>query len=189
MDAADLKPAATAFVKELLKFSPHPSINGHVQDTPKRVAAMYAELLTQEDFTFTAFKNTKHYDQIVLADGIRFYSLCAHHMLPFFGVAHVAYIPGEEYVGLSKLARIVKYYAHQLQVQEDMTQQIGDFIQQKLKPVGVAVIVRGRHLCMEMRGVESPGAVTTTSYLKGVFRENPVARAELFGLLRKEEPL
>lgn len=188
MHPEELKPAATVFIKELLRYS-HTSQNGHVEATPKRVAAMYAQLLTPQEFQFTVFPNDKKYDQVVLADGIRFYSLCAHHLLPFFGVAHVAYIPGENYVGLSKLARVVKNYSRRLQVQEDMTQQIGDFLFDNLKPLGVAVIVRGRHLCMEMRGVESPGAVTTTSYLKGVFRENPIARAELFGLLRKEEPL
>lgn len=188
MHAADLQPAAKAFVKELLSLSKTDS-NGHVEDTPKRVAAMYAELLTQEEFNFTVFENHKKYDQIVLADGIRFYSLCAHHLLPFFGVASVAYIPAKLYVGLSKLPRAVKYFARRLQVQEDMTQQIGDFIFDQLEPLGVAVIIRGRHLCMEMRGIEAPGTATTTSYLKGAFRENPIARAELFGLLQKDVPL
>lgn len=188
MHAADLKPAATAFVRELIEFSGTKD-NGHVQDTPKRVAAMYAELLTPEEFNFTIFDNRKKYDQLVLADGIRFYSLCAHHLLPFFGVASIAYLPGKSYVGLSKLPRTVKYFARRLQVQEDMTQQIGDYIFNKLEPLGVAVIIRGRHLCMEMRGIEAPGTVTTTSYLKGVFRENPIARAELFGLLKKVETL
>jgi GTP cyclohydrolase I len=188
MHSADLKPAAEVFVKELLNLS-KTSANGHLSDTPRRIAGMYAELLTPEEFEFTTFKNEQGYDQIVLADGIRFYSLCAHHLLPFFGVASVAYIPGTHYIGLSKLARVVKYYSRRLQVQEDLTQQIGDFLDDRLHPVGAAVIIKGRHLCMEMRGVESPGAVTTTSYLKGAFRDNPVARAELFGLLRKDEAL
>src|SRR6184192_579398 len=165
MEATDLKPAATTFVRELVKLT-KTKPKEHIVDTPKRVAAMYAELLTPPEFVFTVFPNRKKYDQVVLADGIRFYSLCAHHLLPFFGMASVAYIPGKTYVGLSKLARTVHFFARRLQVQEDMTQQIGDFIHGQLDPLGVAVIVRGRHLCMEMRGVEASGTVTTTSYLK-----------------------
>jgi GTP cyclohydrolase I len=187
MHSADIQPAAEAFIAEVLKYS-GTALNGHTAGTPKRVAKAYAELLTPEPFEFTAFDNTAKYDQVILCDGVRFYSLCPHHCLLWFGSASVGYIPGKKYVGLSKLPRTVKYFSRGLVTQEEMTQKIGEFLLEKLEPIGVAVIVRARHTCLEARGAQAPGTVTTTSYLHGALRENATARSELFSLMH-EVPL
>jgi GTP cyclohydrolase I len=160
----------------------------HLRDTPNRVARAYQELLTPPEFNFTVFPNTEKYDQVVLQTGIRFTSLCAHHLLSFSGVAHVAYIPHTHYVGLSKLARCVEYFSHRLQIQESLTSQIGNFLNEKLSPMGVAVIVTATHSCMGIRGVKQPQAATTTSYIKGVFMSSPPARAELMSLIQLGGP-
>src|SRR3990172_9980915 len=137
----------------------------HLLNTPRRVAMAYAELLTPPEFKFTTFSNGEKYDEIVLQTDIRFTSLCAHHLLAFSGVAHVGYIPHLQYVGLSKLSRTVDFFAHQLQIQERMTKQIGQFLEDKLQPLGVIVILVASHSCMGIRGARQPDALTKTSFI------------------------
>ena len=153
-----------------------------VWETPRRVASMYRELLTPEPFSFTTFENVDRYDEMVLVRDIPFVSLCAHHLLPFSGRAHVAYIPGARIVGLSKLARAVKHYASALQLQERLTKQIADLIERELVPKGVGVVLEAEHQCMTIRGVRSPGSLTVTSTMYGVLRENLATRAEFLSL-------
>jgi len=154
-------------------------------DTPARVARMYRELLTPEAFNPTTFPNDPQngYDQVVLVKDVVFHSLCAHHLLPFSGRVAIAYIPYATVIGLSKLVRIVEHYSRMLQIQESLTQDIGDYLVELLHPRGVAVIVEAAHLCMRMRGVRSPDSVAATSFMWGAFRERPEARAELMQLL------
>lgn len=151
-------------------------------DTPRRVAAMYRELLTPETFNFTTFANTAGYDELVLVRDIPFVSLCAHHLLPFTGEAHVAYLPGERIVGLSKLARTVQHFARTLQVQERLTKQVADLIQEELAPKGVGVVIEAEHQCMTVRGVKATGAKTVTSTMYGLLRHNHASRAEFLSL-------
>ena len=128
--------------------------------------------------------NSDGYDNMVIVKDIEFFSVCSHHMIPFFGKAHVAYIPGETIVGLSKIARIVEFYSRRPQLQERLTEQIVEFLEAKLTPKGSIVVMEARHLCLEMRGVERPGAVTTTSALRCRFAE-PIVREEFFNLIKK----
>jgi GTP cyclohydrolase IA len=153
-----------------------------LRDTPRRVAAAYAELLTPQPFEATTFPNDEGYDELVVARGIPFHSLCEHHLLPFVGHAHVAYLPGERIVGLSKLARVVEHFARRLQVQERMTVQIADWIEEELAPRGVGVLLEAEHFCMTLRGVQKPGALTATSALRGHVRDDSRARAEFLTL-------
>jgi GTP cyclohydrolase I len=153
-----------------------------VRDTPRRVAAMYRELLTPEPFNFTTFENSAGYDELVLVRDIPFVSLCAHHLLPFTGVAHVGYLPGERIVGLSKLARAVQHFSRSLQVQERLTKQVADLIQKELEPKGVGVVMEAEHQCMTLRGVQSPGTKTMTSTMYGLLRDNPATRQEFLAL-------
>lgn len=152
-------------------------------DTPGRVAKMYEDLLNVPAPTMTTFENEGGYDEMVVIQSIRFYSLCEHHMVPFFGTVDIAYIPDGRILGLSKFGRTVELYARRLQVQERMTQQIANDLNEKLRPKGVGVVVRGEHLCMSMRGVKKPGHLTTTSCLRGVLRDKPEARAEFLALI------
>ena len=154
----------------------------HLADTPRRVADAYAELLTGRPFDLTTFPNDEGYDELVLARDIPFNSLCMHHMLPFHGVAHVAYLPGDRILGLSKLARVVDLFARDLQVQERLTQQVADWLQENLAPRGVGVVIEAEHLCMSLRGVRAPGARTVTSALHGLLRSDARSRAEFFAL-------
>jgi GTP cyclohydrolase I len=154
----------------------------HTRDTPRRVAAAYAEMLTPRSFNLTTFPNEEGYDELVLARDIPFHSLCQHHMLPFKGVAHVGYLPGERILGLSKLARVVELFARGLQVQERLTKQVADWLQNHLDPKGVGVVMEAEHLCMSMRGVQADGARTVTSALHGVLRSDQGSRAEFFSL-------
>ena len=128
------------------------------------------------------------YDQMVLVKDIEVYSMCEHHLLPFFGKCHVAYIPNKKVVGLSKIARLVNMYARRFQIQERLTSQIAKAIQEKLSPQGVGVIVEARHLCMVMRGVEKQNSIATTSAMLGVFRENKQTRDEFLSLIRDAKP-
>jgi GTP cyclohydrolase IA len=153
-----------------------------LSDTPRRVAAMYRELLTPEPFNFTTFANTAGYDELVLVRGIPFVSLCAHHLLPFTGEAHVAYLPGARIVGLSKLARTVQHFVKSLQVQERLTKQVADLIQEELRPKGVGVVLEAEHQCMTVRGVKATGAKTVTSTMYGLLRDNHASRAEFLSL-------
>jgi GTP cyclohydrolase I len=156
-----------------------------LQETPRRVAAAYAELLTPRPFTMTTFPNDEGYDELVLARSIPFSSLCEHHALPFIGHAHIGYLPGDRILGLSKLARVVELFSRRLQVQERMTVQIADWLQEQLAPKGVGVVIEAEHLCMSLRGVQAPGSRTTTSALHGLLRDDPRSRQELFALARQ----
>ncbi len=153
-----------------------------LRNTPRRVARMYAELLSGYTVDPVAMINGAlfdvQYDEMVIVRDIEFYSLCEHHLLPFMGRVHVAYIPSGKVLGLSKIPRIVDMYARRLQVQERMTRQIADFLRDLLKPQGVAVVVEGLHLCMMMRGVRKHDARITTSAMHGAFRANLATREE-----------
>ena len=157
--------------------------------TPKRVAAMYAEIcagINEDPAQHLAVTfNDEHHQEMVLVRDIPLYSMCEHHMAPFFGMAHIAYIPGSsgQICGLSKLARVVDIYARRLQVQERLTSQIAESIVNHLQPLGVIVIIEAEHLCMSMRGVRKPGAKTITSAVRGIFRENSKTRAEALALI------
>ena len=153
-----------------------------LRETPRRMAEAYAELLTPRPFSATTFPNDEGYDELVVARDIRFHSLCEHHLLPFHGVAHVGYLPGERIVGLSKLGRVVDLYARRLQVQERLTTQVARWICDTLEPRGVGVVIEAEHLCMSLRGVQKPGARTITSALHGVVRDDPRTRQEFLAL-------
>jgi GTP cyclohydrolase I len=151
-------------------------------ETPRRVAASFAELVTPAEFDATLFDN-EGYDELVLVRDISFHTLCMHHLLPFHGEAHVAYIPGERIVGISKLARVVESFARDLQLQERMTEQIADWLEQELAPRGAGVVLSAEHMCMTIRGVRKPGARTVTSALRGSLRDDARTRQELFSLV------
>ena len=144
-----------------------------LEETPRRIASMYAELLSPAPFNATTFPNDGGYDELVVAREIPFHSLCEHHLLPFVGVAHVAYLPGERILGLSKLARVVDFFARSLQVQERLTTQVADWLQRELEPKGVGVVIEAEHLCMSLRGVQKHGATTVTSALHGLCGTTP----------------
>jgi GTP cyclohydrolase IA len=175
-------PAAERAVADLLVALGHDPDNEHLADTPRRVAASYAEFLTPRSFNPTTFPNDESYDELVLARDIPFHSLCQHHLLPFKGVAHVGYLPGDRILGLSKLARVVELFARDLQVQERLTQQVADWLEHHLAPKGVGVVLEAEHLCMSLRGVQASGSRTVTSALHGVLREDSRSRAEFFAL-------
>jgi GTP cyclohydrolase I len=156
----------------------------HLSDTPRRVAAAYAELLTPLPFEPTTFPNDEGYDELVVARSIPFHSLCEHHLLPFHGVAHVGYLPGERIVGLSKLGRVVESFARRLQVQERMTKQIALWVEENLRPRGVGVVLEAEHLCMSLRGVQKPGTITVTSDLLGLVRDDARTRQEFLSFTR-----
>ncbi len=155
---------------------------GDVADTPRRVARMYEELLTPRPFNPTTFPNEDGYDELVVARDIPFVSLCAHHMFPFQGVAHVGYLPGERIVGISKLARVVHYFSRSLQVQERLTKQVADWLDDQLRPRGAGVVIRAAHQCMTIRGVQAAGSTTMTSTMTGLLRENLATREEFLAL-------
>lgn len=153
-----------------------------LKDTPQRMAAAYGELLTPEPFSFTSFPNDDRYDEFGVVRDIPFQSLCMHHLLPFHGVAHVGYLPADRIVGLSKLARVVEFFARDLQLQERMTTEIAECIETKLGPKGVGVVLEAEHLCMSLRGAEVCGARTVTSALAGIVRDDPRTREEFLSL-------
>lgn len=157
-----------------------------IASTPKRVAAMYEEILKGQSRDASkeleVILEQKH-DEIILLKDIPLYSLCEHHLLPFLGKAHVAYIPDKRITGLSKIARVVDTLARRLQVQERLTTEIADVIMKKLKPKGVMVVIEAEHLCMSMRGVQKAGAVAITSVVRGVFRSNQKTRQETLSLI------
>ena len=153
-----------------------------LRDTPRRMAAAFAELLTPEPFNLTTFPNDEGYDELVVVREIPFQSLCMHHLLPFHGVAHVAYLPDERILGLSKLARVVELFSRDLQLQERLTTQIASWLQEQLEPKGVGVVLEAAHLCMSLRGVQKQGAKTVTSALHGLVRDDPRTREEFLSL-------
>jgi GTP cyclohydrolase IA len=152
-----------------------------LHETPRRVADAYAELLTPRPFRVTTFPN-EGYDELIVARAIPFHSLCMHHLLPFHGVAHVAYLPDERIIGLSKLGRVVELFARDLQIQERLTTQIADCLVQELRPKGVGVVLEAEHMCMSLRGVQKPGARTLTSALHGLVRDDARTRQEFLAL-------
>ena len=157
----------------------------HGENTPQRFAQMLSDLTTRDEFSFTTFDNTEKVDEMITVRDIPFYTLCNHHVIPFFGKAHIAYIPQGKIAGLSKFARTVKYFAKGLWVQEHLTSEIADFLEDKLEPLGVAVVMEAEHLCMTMRGVQVPGAMTTTSAMRGVFLDpEKGARQEFLSLIK-----
>jgi GTP cyclohydrolase I len=153
-----------------------------LRETPRRMAAAYAELLSPEPFNLTTFPNDEGYDELVVVREIPFQSLCMHHLLPFHGVAHVGYLPNERILGLSKLARVVELFSRDLQLQERLTTQIATWLQQQLEPKGVGVVLEAEHLCMSMRGVQKQRAKTVTSALHGIVRDDPRTRDEFLSL-------
>ncbi len=155
-----------------------------VRETPRRMAAAYAELLTPKSFEPTTFPNDEGYDELVVARSIPFHSLCEQHLLPFFGVAHIGYLPGARIVGLSKLARVVDLFARDLQLQERLTKQIANWLQESLNPKGVGVVLEAEHSCMALRGVQKTGSRTVTSALHGLVREDHRTRQEFLQLAR-----
>src|SRR3712207_6181542 len=151
--------------------------------SPLRMAQAYAELLSPRGFEPTTFPNDEGYDELVVVKAIPVQSVCEHHLLPFLGVAHVGYLPGARILGLSKLARVVELFARRPQVQERLTQQVAEWLDDQLGPRGVGVVVEAEHTCMTLRGVRASGALTRTSALTGVLRESPASRAEFFAIL------
>ncbi len=167
-----------------------PEKDPNLVDTDERVARMYLDIFSGLDAgnqpKLTTFPNTEHYTSMVMEKEIPFYSMCAHHFVPFYGHGHIAYIPNEKIVGLSKLPRLLEFYARRPQLQERLTEQIAGTLEAELKPQGVMVVIEARHLCVEMRGVKKPGAVTVTSALRGIFLQKAV-REEFLDLLRRRE--
>jgi GTP cyclohydrolase I len=158
----------------------HPDREG-LRDTPKRYEKFLKEFLKPDAFNLTTFAN-EGYDEMVLQANIPFYSICEHHLVPFFGIGAIAYIPGEKIVGLSKLARTLDHFSRRLQNQERITTEVASFLMETLSPKGVGVVLQARHLCMEMRGIQKPGVQTSTSCLKGNFKSRPETRAEFLRL-------
>ena len=154
-----------------------------MRDTPRRMAEAYRELLTPRPFNLTTFPNEEGYDELVVVRDVSFHSLCMHHAMPFFGVAHVGYLPGERILGLSKLARVVELFARDFQVQERMTAQIAGWLGRELRPRGVGVVIEAEHLCMAFRGVQKPGTQTVTSALHGLVRDDQRTREEFLRLV------
>ncbi|MEV0838680.1 GTP cyclohydrolase I FolE [Actinocatenispora sera] len=178
MDLAAAEQAAADFIAALGVDLDAESL----QDTPGRMARAYAELFTPRPFDLTTFPNDEGYDELVLARSIPIRSVCEHHLLPFVGVAHVGYLPGSRILGLSKLARIVEHFACRPQVQERLTKQIADWLNEQLHPKGVGVVIDAEHTCMTLRGVQATGSTTVTSTLLGTLRADPRSRQEFFSL-------
>jgi GTP cyclohydrolase I len=162
----------------------------NLSQTPERVAKMYLEMFhglrEGAEPSITMFPNAENYQAMVMERDVPFYSLCAHHLVPFYGHAHIAYIPKKRIVGLSKLPRILEFYAKRPQIQERLTEQVADYLWSKLEPLGTMVVIEARHLCVEMRGVKKHGALTVTSAIRGCF-ENPKVREEFLGFLGRSK--
>jgi len=156
-----------------------------IKETPERVAKMWEEFEKERSFDFKLFEEYSSYSEMIIVKDIPFYSMCEHHLLPFFGKAHIAYIPNNKICGLSKLVRTVRAMALKPQVQERLTEEIADLVNKELEPMGVGVVIEAEHLCMSMRGVRSPGHSTITSSLRGNFLKDIRTKDEFFKLLRK----
>lgn len=193
MTEQDSNARIAGLVKQLLiELGENPEREGLAQ-TPERVAKSYKYLVSGHDTKLEDVVNgalfAEEVDEMVLVKDIEFYSLCEHHMLPFYGRAHIAYLPQGKIIGLSKLPRIVDMFARRLQVQERMTVQIAEAVREVLQPQGVAVVTEAAHLCMMMRGVSKQASVTTASCMLGTFRSDPRTRSEFLSLLRSPNPL
>lgn len=181
----DAVAAAWATLIESLGYDPR---DPHLKDSPARVARFLATWHTRaskDPPPLTTFPNEDpRVDEVVATGRIRFYSMCAHHGLPFFGEAAVGYIPRDKVLGLSKFARVIRHFAQRFQVQERLTHEIVSYLEEGLQPVGIGIVMKAEHLCMSMRGVQSPDHQTVTSAMRGAFMEKPEARAELLALMR-----
>jgi len=187
--AVDLGRIEAAVREILIAIGEDPDRDG-LRKTPSRVARAYTEIfagLWQDPADILATTFDEDHDEMVLVKDIPMYSTCEHHLVPFHGVAHIGYIPGEDgrVTGLSKLARLVEVYARRPQVQERMTSQIADALADVLKPRGVLVVIEAEHLCMAMRGIRKPGSSTVTSAVRGIFRDNPATRSEAMSLVMR----
>jgi GTP cyclohydrolase I len=176
-------PAAETAARVFLEALGLPVDSEGMRETPRRMARAYQELFAAAPFTFTSFANENGYDELVLARDIPVRSVCEHHLLPFVGVAHVGYLPGDRILGLSKLARLVEHFGSRPQLQERMTKQIADLLEEELSPRGVGVVIEAEHSCMNLRGVRARGSSTVTSTLLGVLREDPRSRQEFLSLI------
>ena len=190
MTAADLEvpdpesglEAATVAAKQFLEALGVSTDGPGLRESPSRMARAYAEMLSPRSFELTTFPNDEKYDELVVVKDIPLQSLCEHHLLPFTGVAHIGYLPGERILGLSKFARVVELFARRPQVQERLTQQVATWLDDQLGPKGVGVVIEAEHSCMSLRGVRARGARTTTSALHGLLREDARSRHEFFAL-------
>lgn len=176
-------------IRLLLEYAGDDPTREGLQGTPERVARAYREWfggysVDPVQYLTTTFEDTEGYDELVVLKNIRLESHCEHHMVPIVGVAHVAYLPNRRVVGISKLARVVEAYAKRLQIQEKLTAQVADAVCSALNPLGVAVVIEAQHLCMTTRGVRKPGVTMMTSAMRGCFRDEPEARAEVLSLIR-----
>ncbi len=188
MHKIDSAQAAEA-IRVLLRFIGEDSQREGLLDTPERVIKSYGELFAgynhdPKEILSTTFEEVEGYDEMIVLRDVEFTSHCEHHMLPFTGRAHIAYIPTNKVVGLSKLARLVDVFARRLQIQEKMTAQIADALNNVLLPKGVAVVIEATHMCMTMRGIRKPGSIMQTSHLTGLFKSDPRTRQEFFSLLK-----
>lgn len=179
--AVDVAAAQRAVSDLLVALGADPA-SEHLGETPRRVADAYAEFLAPEPFDLASFPNDEGYDELVVARAIPVRSLCQHHLLPFTGIAHVGYLPGQRILGLSKLARVVELFARRLQVQERLTCQVADWLGDNVGPKGVGVIVEADHTCMTLRGVRAHGSTTVTSALRGTLRRDARTRQEFFSM-------
>jgi GTP cyclohydrolase I len=176
--------AAQRAVADLLVALGYDPADPHLAETPERVAKAYDELLSPVGVDPTTFPNDEGYDELVVVRDIPFHSLCEHHLLPFVGKAHLAYLPRDRILGLSKMARVVEHFSRRLQVQERMTQQIAGWLEEQLAPRGVGVVLEAEHMCMRLRGVRAPGTMTVTSALRGGVRNDARTRSEFLNLVR-----
>jgi GTP cyclohydrolase I len=180
IDREKLKKAVKLFLEAI---GEDPNREG-LKDTPDRIVRLWEEFKSYENFNMTVFEDVGNYDEMIVVRDIQFYSLCEHHLLPFFGKAHIGYIPNGKICGLSKLVRIVNKFSYRPQVQERLTTEIAEFLEKELEPLGVAVVLEAEHLCMSMRGVKNPSSYTVTSKLTGVFKEDEKTRNEFLNLIR-----
>ena len=176
-------PAATRAAREFLAALGVSCDSPSMEKSPQRMAEAYAAMLTARPFEMTTFPNDEGYDELIVVKALPVRSVCEHHLLPFVGVAHVGYIPGDRIVGLSKIARVVEMFARRPQVQERLTKQVANWLDLHLSPKGVGVVVEAEHMCMTLRGVQAAGAVTKTSALSGVIKEVPHSRAEFLSIV------
>ncbi len=181
--------AIASHVREIVRLlGLDPEKDANLVDTDRRVAKMYLDIFAGLDEgnrpKLTTFPNEERYTAMVMEKEIPFYSMCSHHFIPFYGHGHIAYIPNEKIVGLSKLPRLLEFFARRPQLQERLTEQVASTLEEELKPQGVMVVIEARHLCVEMRGVKKPGAITVTSAIRGIFLEKAV-REEFLDLLRR----
>ena len=177
-------PAAERAAADLLHALGVRTDDESLRDTPRRMARAYRDLLSPRPFNLTTFPNSEHYDELVLVRDIPMQSICEHHFLPFTGVAHVGYLPGDRILGLSKLARVVGHFAARPQVQERLTKQVADWLTDQLAPRGVGVVIEAEHSCMVLRGARASGSKTVTSTLLGNLRDDARSRQEFFALSR-----